>query len=449
MKLENVFADSYCSEKLEEILEELLSSAKSKGLSMLVIKELFTKPYRPSREICKEFGLTQADLRKTYSFIRSSEKAKELSTFTTYPYLINILERLSKIGERTFGIIKGEKPLTPETLELFISQSCNAKCKFCYRNGHSYDQETIVLSIPEYVRLINEFADMNGQNLDVTGGLEPLLSPSLLDILKIGVRRKLTVSLYTNGIALDNANIIRQLVKIHKVRVSLNAADRKSYSEIMGVDKFGRVIANLKKLVETKKNAKSNVKVGAGFVVVQQNYKSIPKLLTLAQELKLDFLDLRAVEPTNMKDFNEEQRAELRSILTGVRHKKLLNEYGTMSVSIADTFNEIIVPQSDYKKYVKKDLVTALSHFRITVTPHGKVYSLNVIGQPSREDKRFLLGKISPNDDLSSILSNKTNVPYDESLLLAHDITMIIALSKLAADLEFGINLKENPFNWE
>ena len=271
----------------------------------------------------------------------------------------------------------------------------------------------------------------------------------MLDILKIGVKRKLTVSLYTNGIALDNTNIIRHLVKIHKIRVSLNAADRKSYTEIMGVDKFGCVIANLKKLVETKRKTESKVKVGAGFVVVQQNYKSIPKLLTLAQELKLDFLDLRAVESTNMKDFNEEQRAELGSILTEVRQKKLLNEYGSMSVSIADTFNEIIAPQSDYKKYIKKDLVNALSYLRITVTPQGKIYSLNVIGQPSREDKRFLLGKISPNSDLSSILSNKTNVPYDENLLLAHDITMIIALSKLAADLEFGINLKENPFNWE
>jgi hypothetical protein len=100
-------------------------------------------------------------------------------------------------------------------------------------------------------------------------------------------------------------------------------------------------------------------------------------------------------------------------------------------------------------KYIKKDLVNALSHFRITVTPHGRVYALNLIGQPSREDKRFLLGKISRNSDLSSILSNKTNVPYAENLFLAHDITLIVALSKLVSDLEFGINLEENPFNWK
>jgi TDP-4-amino-4,6-dideoxy-D-glucose deaminase len=447
MKADNVFKDRYYSEKLKEVLEELLPRMKFEGLNVQVIKELFSKPYLPSSEICKEFGLTKTDLKKTYSFIRSSVKAKELSTFTPYPYLLDTLKRLSKNGERTLKMIRGEKPITPESLELFISQSCNAKCKFCYRNGHSYDLETNVLSTPEYVRLINEYADMNGQNLDITGGLEPLLSPSLLDILKTGVKRKLTISLYTNGIALDNPIITRQLLKINKVRVSLSAADRKGYREIMGVDKFEPVIENLKSLVETKRKTKSNVKVGAGFVVFQQNYKSIPEALTLAQELKLDFLDLRAIESKNIKDFNEEQRADLRSILTEVRQKILLNEYGMMSVSIADTFNEIIAAQSDYMKYIKKDLVNALSHFRITITPHGRVYALNIIGQPSREDKRFLLGKISPKGGLSSILCNKTNVPYDENLLLAHDITMIIALSKLTADLEFGIDLEENPFN--
>ncbi len=449
MKLANVFGDSYYSEKPEEIIEELLPSARSKNLNIQVIKELFLKPYLPSVEICKEFGLTKEDIRKTNSFIRSSEKAKELSTFSPYPYLIDTLERLSKNGERTLRIIRGEKPPTPETLELFISQTCNAKCKFCYRNGHSYDHKVRTLSTPEYIRLINEFADMNGQNLAVSGGLEPLLSPSILDILKTGVERKLDVSLYTNGIALNDTYILRQLVKIQKVRVSLNAADRKSYREIMGVDKFGRVTENLKKLVETKRRTKSNVKIGAGFVIFQKNYKSISEALTLAQELKLDFLDLRAVEATNAGEFNKEQRAELRSILTEVRRKKLLNEYGTMCVSFADTFNEIIAPQSDHMKYIKKDLVNALPHFRITVTPLGRVYALNLIGQPSREDKRFLLGEISRNSNLSSILNKKTNIPYDENLFLAHDITLIVALSKLAADLEFGINLEENPFCWK
>ena len=135
--------------------------------------------------------------------------------------------------------------------------------------------------------------------------------------------------------------------------------------------------------------------------------------------------------------------------MTEVKQKQLLNEYGTLRISIADTFNDLIGAQGDYKKYIKKDLVNSLSHFRVTVTPHGRVYSLNVIGQPSREDERFLLGKINPNNNLSSILCNKTNGPYDENLLLAHDITMIVALSKLAADLEFGINLEENPFNWK
>jgi molybdenum cofactor biosynthesis enzyme MoaA len=449
MQLKDFYRDSYYLEKVDGLLEELLPTVTSKGLNLQVIQELLPKPYLPSSELCKALGLTKEELRKTYSFIRSSEPAKELFSFTPYPYLLDTLQRLSKHGKRTLRILRGVERLTPETLELFISQSCNAKCKFCYRNGHLYDQETTVLSTPEYVRLIHEFADMQGQHLDVSGGLEPLLSPSLLDILQTGITRNLQVSLYTNGIALDNADIIKQAVKIHKIRVSLNAVDRKGYREIMGVDQFNHVIDNVKTLVDVKRKSKSNVMVGAGFVVFHQNYTSIPAALTLAQELELDFLDLRVVEATTMRDFNEAHLAELSSILTEVRQKTLRNEYGAMIVSIADTFNEIVATQSDYMKYIKKDLVNALPHFRITVTPHGRVYALNVIGQPSREDQRYLVGTISSTSDLSSILGNKMNVPYEQNLLLAHDITMLVALSKLAADLEFGISLEDNPFNWK
>jgi TDP-4-amino-4,6-dideoxy-D-glucose deaminase len=452
MKLAKVFGDDYYSNDPQKILEELFSSVRSENLNIQVIKQLFLKPYLPAVEICKESGVSKSELKKINNFIRSSQNSKELFAYSPYPYLVNTLERLSKDDERVLRILRGEKPFPlSESLELFISESCNARCKFCYRNGNSYHHRAKVLSTAQYAELINEFADLNGQNIDVTGGLEPLLSHSLLGILKTGIERKLNVRLYTNGIALgDNHDITEQILKIQRVRVSLNACSSKSYKEIMGVDKFERVIENLRRLVEAKRKSKSNVKVGAGFAIFKQNYTSIPEALELAQKLELDFLDLRAVEVTSVERFDQQQRTELKSILTEVKQKKMRNEYGSLSVSVADTFNAVIDPETDCMKYVKKDLVKELLHFRVTVTPYGRVYALNLIGQPSREDDRFLLGKIRQNSAraLSRILSNGKNIPYDENSLLAHDMTLMMALSKLDSDLEFGINIEENPFNW-
>jgi hypothetical protein len=238
-------------------------------------------------------------------------------------------------------------------------------------------------------------------------------------------------------------------MKIKRVRISLNSTNSKNYKEVMGVDKYEQVLENLRQIVETKRKTKSKVQVGVGFAIFKQNYTCIPEALEIAQKIGLDFLDLRAVEVTPVERMDQQQRTELQLLLNEVRRKKMRNEYGALSVSIADTFNAIINPETDCMKYVKKDLIKELWHFRITVTPNGKVYALNLIGQPSREDNRFLLGKIGPQSDLSSILSEKIDIPYDENSLLAHDITLLMALSKVASDLEFGISLEQNPFCWK
>ena len=87
-----------------------------------------------------------------------------------------------------------------------------------------------------------------------------------------------------------------------------------------------------------------------------------------------------------------------------------------------------------------------LLNYRLTVTPAGKVFPLNILGQPTREDERFLIGRVEAGKTLASALQGRRPIPFEPDLLLAHDKSLIIALSKLKADLEFGIGLEENPF---
>ncbi|MEO6596182.1 MAG: hypothetical protein ABIP94_15650 [Planctomycetota bacterium] len=87
-----------------------------------------------------------------------------------------------------------------------------------------------------------------------------------------------------------------------------------------------------------------------------------------------------------------------------------------------------------------------LVHYRLTVTPAGKVFPLNILGQPTREDERFLIGRVGAEQSLASAMKGRKPIPFEPDLLLAHDKTLLIALSKLQADLDFGIGLAENPF---
>lgn len=449
MKLPLIFNEHEYLANRFEIFTESLPSPRIKNLTVQILDELFLRPYLPSREICNEFDIDKKDLKSIYSSIRSSKEARELFEFSPYHYLVTVLEHLSRDGERTLRIIHGGTPYPlSETMELFISETCNAKCEFCYRNGKIYDEKK-ALSTRQFVNLINEFADLHGENLDVSGGLEPLLSTSINDVLKAGLDRNLKVSLYTNGIALNNSDIINCLLKISRVRVSLNAYDKESYKKVMGVDKFETVIANIRDLVKAKKDTDSKVKIGTSFVVFEENCKHIPEAIKIAQELDIDSFDLRSVEVTDFGDFDEKQRNELRSILKQIRQNNLSGAYGNLRVSVADTFNAIVDPSDDPSRYLKKHFVNALSYFRVTVTPQGKIYALNLIGQPSREDARYLLGEINGHKGLSEVLRNRKAIPFEPKSLLSHDITLMTALSKLESDLEFGISLEENPFNWK
>jgi TDP-4-amino-4,6-dideoxy-D-glucose deaminase len=432
-----------------EILGASLKDTGASNLAIQVLRELFLRPYVPSRELGEKLSVGEEDIRGVYSFIRSFKIAGDLFESSPYHYLVRVLESLSKNSERTSRILNGETPFPlSETMEVFVSEKCNAACEFCYRNGRTYDKQK-VLSTQDYVNLINDFANMHGKNLDVSGGLEPLLGPSILDLLKAGIARNLKVSLYTNGIALTNPDIINCLMHIHSVRVSLSAYDEESYKKVMGVDRFAVVTDNIRNLVKAKKNSESNLRIGVHFLVFQGNYEHIFDVIKLVQELGVDFLDLRTVEVTDMGYFDESQRKQLCSILRQIRQNNSSHSYGSLNVTVADTFSAITNPVDDFSKYLKKDFVNALSHFRITVTPQGKVYALNLVGQPSREDERYLLGRIDKHGGLSKILQSKKTVPFERDLLLSHDITLIGALSKLESDLEFGIGLEENPFNWK
>jgi MoaA/NifB/PqqE/SkfB family radical SAM enzyme len=420
----------------------LFPHLRSRELTIGILRELFLRPYLTSRELSAEFGISREDLKEVYSSIRSIGEIRDLFQFSPYAYLIKTLGELAQNGERTGRIIRGETPSPlSKTMELFISTSCNAKCNFCYRDGKLYDRKA--MSTGDFVKLVDQFADLGGENLDVSGGLEPLLSPSIRQVLQEGVDRKLRVTLYTNGIELGKPSLLETLLKIDRIRVSLNASDKESYRDAIGVDKFETVTRNLAEVIKQRRG--TNPRIGISFLVHTENYGKIFDSIRLAQELGVDFLDLRSVHVTNTRDFNQRQRDELKSILKQIRGAVLSGEYGRLSVSIADTFN-FINPEDPLLRKMRGDFADDLVKFRVTVAPHGGVYALNVVAQPGREDPDYLLGEFSEENSLLQILRNRKSIPFEPGLLLPHDVSLIVALPKLASDFEFGIGIEESPF---
>lgn len=415
-------------------------------LAHRVIRAITARPYVASAEIARELGITRDQLKSAYAEIRATPISQAIFAKSPFYFLTKTLERLSKDAVRTTQVLGKQAPQTPyETLELFISSTCNVNCTFCYRRDRDYGDQRI-LEPAEFLAIIDEFAASGGKQMDISGGLEPLLSPAIADVFAAGIARGLRVNLYTIGNALHNPKIADLLMQLSQIRISFTAHDRDSYVKMMGVDHFDRVSTNARGLMQRKLETGSAVGIGTSYVVTPEVFRDIPKAVAFAADLGMEFFDLRSVSVWAADDYTEAQRAELAGILDEVRRGQASGAHGKLKISIADTFGTITDPTADPLPHVDRDLVNLLVHYRITVTPAGKVFPLNILGQPTREDERFLIGRVGAGQSLASAMAGRKPIPFAPDLLLAHDKTLVIALSKLQADLEFGIALAENPF---
>lgn len=83
------------------------------------------------------------------------------------------------------------------TLQVFITNKCNLKCEGCFaRNVMGEDKQN--MSVEEYSRVISDFVNKGGQQINLIGG-EPYLHPELLFLIKINVENNLKTTIYTNG----------------------------------------------------------------------------------------------------------------------------------------------------------------------------------------------------------------------------------------------------------
>lgn len=103
------------------------------------------------------------------------------------------------------------------TLQIFITNRCNLKCKGCFARFVMQEKEGCI-DLEEYEKVIENFLKKDGKQINILGG-EPLLHPNLREILKLNREKNIRTTVYTNG------NFLNRYTKENfqdiKVRVSL------------------------------------------------------------------------------------------------------------------------------------------------------------------------------------------------------------------------------------
>lgn len=177
---------------------------------------------------------------------------------------------VKKLHERING-------LYPISAQIELTYRCNLNCVHCYCKGYKGGEE---LTASEWKNIIDELSSAGTIYLTITGG-EPLLREDFLEIYKYAKKKGFLISLFTNGILL-NDKLIKYLAEYppYAIEITLNGASEETYESISRIKgSFKKAMRNIDKIVSL------GLPLVLKAVGLKQNKEEVHTIKTFAEKL--------------------------------------------------------------------------------------------------------------------------------------------------------------------
>ena len=187
----------------------------------------------------------------------------------------------------------------PREATLYMTKVCNFYCEGCSRQTvgvKTFDD----FGIEVVEKALEQYPTLNGFCLAGLG--EPTLNKNFVPIVNYLKENKKFVGVITNG---SNIKPFQKLdYQPDYVSVSLYGYNKKQYNDYVKLDIFDKVIENFKEL------KKLNTSVGLSYFVSRDNIKNLKEVISLAENIGADFLNI-----TNYLVYNTSDEKELSKII--------------------------------------------------------------------------------------------------------------------------------------
>ncbi len=190
----------------------------------------------------------------------------------------------------------------PIHIQLEPTTKCNLNCITC--NYREYVNNPSNLSFERFKEIIDAILP---KKLTLSGVGEPFLNPALFDMVKYAKSKGISVNTSSNGTVISN--LAEKIVEsgLDLLKISIDSARKETYAKIRGFDLFEKVLKGVATLQETKK------KVGASlpytrfqFVIQQDNFQEMQKLVELAFEIGVDAINFQILELSHVAEKKEQ-----------------------------------------------------------------------------------------------------------------------------------------------
>ena len=193
------------------------------------------------------------------------------------------------------------KNTDPINLEIDPSNACNHSCPFCisghihlskFKGTEFFNRQMMHKDV--LMSLVKDLSKTEVKSVSWTGGGEPTMNPYLKSAIKyLKENSNIDMGMFSNGSMFERFDLFETIVdSLSWIRISMDAGKAKSYDDLRVTSKgnnFEVVLNNIKKLIKIKKERNSEITIGVGFVVSQDNFKEILDFANLFKDIDVDY----------------------------------------------------------------------------------------------------------------------------------------------------------------
>ena len=192
-------------------------------------------------------------------------------------------------------IVLGKRRLFsyPYDIQIEPTNRCNQRCVMCPRNT-KLDVPLGDLSLGDFKKIIRKIPVI--KNLQLNGLGEPLLNKELPEMIKYATSKGIKVSINSNCALIDKS-LAEKLVdsELNLLKVSMDSPDPVIYSSIRNAP-LEPVINGIRTLIKTRQEKISHrPQIWFNSIIMENNYKSLDKILALGSELKIDLVRFKPI----------------------------------------------------------------------------------------------------------------------------------------------------------
>ncbi len=196
-------------------------------------------------------------------------------------------------------ILRQERPFSPLTAMIHITQHCNMHCEFCWH--HSFlkkdKHQPQRMETSAVINMIQELDEMGTNDITISANGEPTMHPGFPSIVNTIKSSGMRLKIVTN-LTLFSPPVAAALAQTDHLIINLAVTNPVSYQSIYaphGEVSFTKVVKNIKSLTKLQQHAGPRIKIG--YVLTKNTFRQIAPMLDLAKECCIAAIRFKFMDP--------------------------------------------------------------------------------------------------------------------------------------------------------